>query len=75
MTRKLALILPLLLLAACSSKAREVEIIHKASLDRTLIMTDNSGVRYGTVQLDAMGGGRLYDIDGRLIGTIEPNTR
>ena len=56
-------------LCACSSHHDDVR---KASLGRTLTMVDGDNVRYGTVELNPVGGGRVYDIDGRLIGDIVP---
>ncbi len=70
-SHKILPILALVSLAACSS--HHDEEVHKASLSRTLNMVDAQNVRYGTVELNPVGGGRVYDVDGRLIGDIVPN--
>jgi hypothetical protein len=67
MSRKLAIILAMLPLAACSSHDDR-----SASLGHTLTMVDKENVRYGTVEMDPMGGGRVFDAQGRLLGTIVP---
>jgi hypothetical protein len=42
------------------------------SLTHVLDMVDpGDGRLYGSVELDPVGGGRVFDIDGRLIGHIE----
>lgn len=36
----------------------------------TYTMVDSAGYRYGTVELDRAGSGRLFDNDGHLIGDV-----
>ena len=67
----------LLLTGACSSHHEEEE--HHArltgDLSRTLEMVDKDGRHYGTVEMDPLGGGRVLDASGRVIGTITPPVR
>ena len=47
-----------------------------ASLTHVLDMVNPADGRlYGTVELDPVGGGRVFDIDGRLIGVIDRDAR
>jgi hypothetical protein len=40
------------------------------SLTQNLNMVDSTGRIYGTVQLDPINGGKIFDADGRLIGRV-----
>ena len=40
------------------------------SLTQHLTMTDAEGRNFGTVELDPVGGGRVLDVQGRLVGRI-----
>ncbi len=40
------------------------------SLTQNLNMVDSTGRVYGTVQLDPINGGKVFDADGRLIGRV-----
>lgn len=75
---RIALLAMLLATAACSSsnndeKKAEAKTTAVGSLSRNLDMIDaKDGVHYGTVELNPVGGGRVFDADGRLIGHIVP---
>ncbi len=58
----------MLLLSACDMKRDEKP--QYGSLARSLYLVDANGVRYGTAELDPVTGGKLYDAEGRMIGTI-----
>lgn len=46
------------------------------TLSRSFDMIDkNDGRRYGTVEMDPVGGGRVIDSSGRVIGNIVPPSR
>lgn len=59
----------LLLTACASNKPKEPQF---ESLTRELMLIDAEGKRYGTVQLDPVGGGKMYDVQGRVVGVIAP---
>lgn len=40
------------------------------ALNRTFLLVDGEGTRYGTVEMDPVSGGKLFDAEGRLIGTV-----
>lgn len=40
------------------------------SLTQNLNMVDSTGRVYGTVQLDPINGGKIFDSEGRLIGRV-----
>ncbi len=63
--------------AAPVEKKTEVVVVKPATgnLTRSLDMVDSSGVHYGHVELDPVGGGKVYDADGRLIGNVVPPSR
>jgi len=70
-----ALVVVLLATAACSSHSDDKKEIKTTvgSLTRNLEMIDSKdGTRYGTVELNPVGGGRVFDVDGRMIGQIVP---
>lgn len=58
-------------LTACSNDAAEEKTAY-GTLSRTLQMVDENGKHYGTVELNPVGGGKVVDNDGRLIGRITP---
>jgi hypothetical protein len=65
-----ALLAALLAVSACSSAADRDEQRKNGNLTRTLDMVDKDGTRYGSVEMDPVGGGKVYDADGRTIGRI-----
>ena len=56
-------------LSACEHMKKE-EPVKFGSLSHTLLMVDAEGRRYGTVEMDPVTGGRVMDVEGRVIGTI-----
>ena len=40
------------------------------SLTRQLLVVDSEGRRYGTLEMDPVNGGRMFDAEGRLVGTL-----
>ena len=66
----------LLATAGCSSSDSKKEDSKKApsgSLTRNFELIDSKdGMRYGNVEMDPVGGGKVFDADGRLIGHIVP---
>lgn len=54
-------------LSACDSDRNQPRI---GSLTQHLTMVDSSGKIYGTVELDPINGGKVYDAEGRLIGRV-----
>lgn len=58
-----------LALTACDSLNRKKEPKF-GSLTRQLQLVDQEGVVYGTAEMDPVSGGKLYDTQGRVIGTI-----
>ncbi len=50
-------------------------IVQQGSLTRSLDMVDTDGRHYGRVEMDPVGGGKVYDSTGRLIGNIVPPER
>ena len=69
----------LLALSACSSssdKKEEKARVVNGSLTRSFDLIDSKdGVRYGNVDMDPVGGGKVFDADGRLIGYITPPSK
>lgn len=60
-----------LTLSACDGMMRtEKETPKFGSLKHNLLLVDESGTRYGSVEMDPVGGGRVFDAEGRVIGTI-----
>ncbi len=58
-------------LTACDGLMRTQKEAPKfGSLKRNLLLVDESGTRYGSVEMDPVTGGRLLDAEGRVIGTI-----
>jgi hypothetical protein len=60
----------LVFLVACSTEKTEEKKPALGTLTRTLQMVDEDGRRFGTVELDPVGGGKLFDNDGRVIGRV-----
>lgn len=64
----------LLLTAACTPEHQREEALENLQpagrLTHVLDMVDRDGRTYGKVELDPVGGGRVYDADGRIIGQI-----
>jgi hypothetical protein len=69
-----ALIAMLAFTSACGSKqdTTATPAPLKGSLRQTLDMTDKDGKHYGTVEMNPIGGGRVLDADGQVIGKIVP---
>lgn len=65
-----------LIMLGCAAMALTAceNITHKeakyGSLSRQLLLVDQEGTRYGTVEMDPVTGGKLLDTEGRVIGTI-----
>ena len=59
----------LIMLSGCDAMKRD-ERPQYGSLARTLYLVDANGVRFGTIEMDPVTGGRLLDPEGRLIGTV-----
>lgn len=60
-----------LALTACDGFMRkEKEAPKFGSLKHQLLLVDEAGTRYGSVEMDPVTGGRLFDAEGKLIGTI-----
>ena len=57
-------------LGACAQFSGEDETPKYGSLKQTLMLVDAQGTRYGTVEMDPVSGGKLYDAEGRIIGTV-----
>ncbi len=60
----------LLALAACDTFKSKPDEPEKGSLVRRLVMIGEDGKRYGTVELDPVNGGQMYDANGNLIGFV-----
>lgn len=60
-----------LALTACDGLMRtEKEAPKFGSLKHNLLLVDQNGTRYGSVEMDPVTGGKLFDAEGRVIGTI-----
>lgn len=57
-------------LSACDSMMRKQEAPKFGSLKHNLLLVDQNGTRYGSVEMDPVSGGRIMDAEGRVIGTI-----
>lgn len=66
----MATLAALFALTACDTFREEKVERQTGELTRTLEMQDKSGAYYGTVELDPVGGGKVFDANGRLIGRI-----
>lgn len=62
------LVVPALLLSACEGDKPKTQAM--GELTHHLRMVGNDGKQYGTVELNPVGGGQVYDANGRLIGNI-----
>lgn len=61
----------LLALTACDGLMRTEKDAPKfGSLKHNLLLVDQQGTRYGSVEMDPVSGGRIMDAEGRVIGTI-----
>jgi hypothetical protein len=64
----------LLIVAACDNMGnwnkKEDATPRVGSLTQNLTMVDSTGRVYGSVQLDPINGGKVFDADGRLIGRV-----
>ncbi len=71
-TRLLTLLAPLLLVSACDylPQPHHDEKPAVGSLTQNLTMIDSTGKIYGSVQLDPINGGKVFDAEGRLIGKV-----
>lgn len=58
-----------LALSACENLTQKKEP-KLGSLTHHLQLVDREGTVYGTAELDPVSGGKLYDTQGRVIGTI-----
>ena len=56
--------------SACEMMGFKNNEVKTASLTHRLMMVDKDGVRYGRVELDPLGGGRMYDSEDKLMGNI-----
>lgn len=56
-------------LTACDAMQKQ-EKPQYGTLSRQLMLVDANGVRYGSVEMDPVTGGKLFDTQGRLLGTI-----
>jgi hypothetical protein len=68
----------MLLTAACNPPSDRDDMYEQqriGKLTHVLDMVDREGRAYGRVELDPVGGGRVYDTDGRIIGHIVPPDR
>ena len=71
----LAALAALVATSACSSepKKEDTKKAPAGSLTRNFELIDSKdGMRYGNVEMDPIGGGKVFDADGRLIGNIVP---
>lgn len=59
-----------LALTACDSLTRKQDTPKFGSLKHNLLLVDQAGTRYGSVEMDPVSGGRIMDAEGRVIGTI-----
>lgn len=63
-----ALLMTCITLSACGSSKKEAPKI--GDLTQRLTMFDAEGRNFGTVELDPINGGKIYDAQGRLIGRV-----
>lgn len=60
-----------LALTACDGLMRKDKEAPKfGSLKHNLLLVDQAGTRYGSVEMDPVTGGKVFDAEGRVIGTI-----
>ncbi len=68
LSKALLAALALTSVAACDMhKDKETKF---GSLTRTLLVVDGEGRRFGTIEMDPVAGGRMFDAEGRLVGTL-----
>ena len=60
----------LVLVSACDQFTKKDDTVRTGSLTQNLTMVDSTGRVYGSVQLDPINGGKIFDADGRLIGRV-----
>lgn len=68
MIRPLIIASALLSLAACDSFKKDEPQF--GSLKQNLLLVDIEGRRYGHIEMDPVSGGKLYDNQNQVIGTI-----
>ena len=71
----LSLIAAVGLLSACSSEPKEAPKQEVRSLTQNLNLVDQENRLYGRVEMTPVGGGKVYDSNGQVIGKIVPITR
>jgi hypothetical protein len=75
-TLKVIALASLVLVSACdqmsswNTKKEDTASARTGSLTQNLNMVDSTGRVYGTVQLDPINGGKIFDAEGRLIGRV-----
>jgi hypothetical protein len=57
--------------AGSSKKAEEQAAEPKGSLSRTFTLTDEQGLKAGTLKVEPFGGATLYDADGKVLKTFQ----
>ncbi len=76
-TLKFIAITSLFFVAACDMsqfQSKRDEPAPRGSLTQNLTMVDGTGRVYGSVMLDPINGGKVFDAEGRLMGRIvNPN--
>lgn len=66
-TRAALALAVILVLPACSEKREAPQM---GNLTRSFMMVDGEGRPYGHIQLDPLGGGKVIDSTGRVIGYV-----
>ncbi len=66
-TRSAMAVMALFILAACMPKREAPQM---GNLTRTFTMVDGEGRPYGHILLDPLGGGKVMDSSGRVIGYV-----
>jgi hypothetical protein len=65
----------MLAICACSSEPKEAPKQEVRSLTQNLNLVDQENRLYGRVEMTPVGGGKVYDSSGQLIGKIVPITK
>lgn len=65
---RLMLLVVACLLSACTQERKEPA--QMGTLTRSFTMVDSAGRPYGQIMLDPLGGGKLMDSEGRVIGYV-----
>lgn len=60
----------LLATSGCSMLKQKEEAPKTGSLTQRFNMIDAEGRQYGIVEMDPVGGGRIVDVQGRVVGSI-----